>query len=174
MLEAILALDAKNGLAKNGEIPWKCKKDLIFFKNTTLNNVVIMGSKTFLSLPNSLPLTNRINIVLTKNPASYKLKYLKYDNVIFLNIEELERFLINPSNLFTKDQLKFLNKDFKMFVIGGNELYNMLFPYCKIVWMSTVKMDYNCDLIVNYKFEDFKNKEIIYDDDELSIIKMSR
>ena len=55
-------------LAKNDTIPWKSKTDLNFFKSKTLNNTVIMGSKTLLSLPNAMPLKNRTNIVITLTP----------------------------------------------------------------------------------------------------------
>ena len=39
-MEAIYAIDLKNGLSKGGIIPWKSKKDLKFFANKTKNNVV--------------------------------------------------------------------------------------------------------------------------------------
>ena len=60
-VEAILAVDSVYGLAKNGKIPWKSKTDMMFFRNITIECVVIMGSKTLLSLPHSLPLKNRTN-----------------------------------------------------------------------------------------------------------------
>lgn len=173
-LEAILALDLKNGLAKNGQIPWNCKKDLSFFKNTTLNNIVIMGSKTLISLPKRIPLSNRLNIVLTKEPENYKSKYSIYENVIFLNKEELLKFIINPYSFIKQGQIKYLNKEFKMFVIGGNQLYNMLFPYCKTILLSTIKTDYDCDLLLVNDFSEFEHREIIYDDHELNITKMYR
>ena len=49
MLEAIIAIDACNGFAKDGNIPWDSKKDLKFFYDKTKYNVVIMGKNTFLS-----------------------------------------------------------------------------------------------------------------------------
>lgn len=45
-MNAILAVDDNYGIAKNGNIPWYSKEDLIFFKNKTDNNVVIMGKNT--------------------------------------------------------------------------------------------------------------------------------
>ena len=173
-LDAILAVDIKNGLAKNGQIPWNCKKDISFFKNMTINNVVIMGSKTFISLPKSLPLNKRLNIVVTRDQQYYKLKYSGYENILFLNKEQLVKVITNPFDFITETQLKYLNKDFTMFVIGGNQLYNMLFPYCKTIWLSTIKKNYDCDLTISTDFNDFVNREVIYDDDELNIIKMLR
>ena len=74
-VQAILAVDSQFGLAKDGKIPWKNKTDLQFFKNKTINNIVIMGSKTLLSLPNSKPLPNRFNIVITNDPEKYLKNY---------------------------------------------------------------------------------------------------
>jgi len=82
-VEAILAIDLLNGLAKNEKIPWKSKTDMIFFKNKTLENTVIMGSKTLLSLPNSKPLKNRINIVITNEKEKYSNLYQDYINCFF-------------------------------------------------------------------------------------------
>jgi dihydrofolate reductase len=62
-VEAILAVDAVNGLAKNEQIPWKSKTDLKFFKNKTLENFVVMGSKTLLSLPKSMPLKTELTLL---------------------------------------------------------------------------------------------------------------
>ena len=62
----IVALNEKNGIGRNNEIPWKCPEDLCFFKQTTENNIVVMGRKTLDSL-SQRPLKNRINIVLSRN-----------------------------------------------------------------------------------------------------------
>ena len=62
----IIALNEKNGIGLNNEIPWKCPEDLRFFRQMTENNVVVMGRKTWESLPHR-PLKNRINIVLSRN-----------------------------------------------------------------------------------------------------------
>jgi len=73
-LQAILATDINFGIAKNGNIPWKNSIDMNFFKMKTINNIVIMGSNTLLSLPLSKPLKNRYNIVLTNNNEKNKSK----------------------------------------------------------------------------------------------------
>jgi dihydrofolate reductase len=46
-MEAIYAVDSKNGLSKDETIPWHSKKDLKFFMNMTLNNVVIREKNIF-------------------------------------------------------------------------------------------------------------------------------
>jgi hypothetical protein len=88
-MEAILAIDTKNGIAKDGAIPWKSKKDMSFFYNKTKNNVVIMGKNTYFSLhAENRPLKHRLNIVLTNSPTHYvgnEITNKDLDNVIFTN-----------------------------------------------------------------------------------------
>lgn len=163
-IEAILAVDNKGGLAKNGKIPWKSKADMNFFKSKTTNHIVIMGSKTFLSLPNAMPLKNRKNIVITTKKEHYEELYKDHDtNLAFASLEEVIELFEEYNN----------NKlyDTRIYVIGGNEIYNTLLPYCSIVWLSIINNDYECDLLFNYDLSNY-NKSIIYEDTELSIIKL--
>ena len=49
MIKAILACDSDGGVSRGGTIPWpKNKKDLRWFKKNTTDNVVVMGSKTWM------------------------------------------------------------------------------------------------------------------------------
>lgn len=63
-MRLIVAIDSKNGIGKNNSIPWKIKEDLQFFKKMTSGGTVIIGRKTWESLPVK-PLPNRTNIVLS-------------------------------------------------------------------------------------------------------------
>jgi dihydrofolate reductase len=155
-VEGILAVDLNYGLAKAGIIPWKSKKDLKFFKDKTVNNVVVMGSNTLLSLPNAEPLKNRINIIVTNNFTKYCKIYEKYDNIFFVNNNEVI------------DILKNLYKNRTIFIIGGSQIYNMLLPYCSKVWLTKIKSIYDCDLILKYDISIY-TKEVVYEDEELEI-----
>lgn len=85
-MNAIVAIDNKNGIGKEGQLLIKLKDDMKWFKNITTNKVVIMGRKTMESI--GKPLTNRLNIVLTRNFTVNKPGY------IFLHsIEDLMMFL---------------------------------------------------------------------------------
>jgi dihydrofolate reductase len=66
----IAAIDQENAIGKNGEIPWHYPEDLKHFRNLTKGETVIMGRKTYFSLPEDFrPLPERENIVLTRgNP----------------------------------------------------------------------------------------------------------
>lgn len=156
-VEAILAVDYVNGLSKNGQIPWQSKCDMMFFKNKTINNIVIMGSKTLMSLPRSLPLKNRTNIVITNEKEKYSNLYKDYNNYLFfLSLEETLHYIQS-------------NKTNKFFIIGGNQIYNLLLPYCSTIWLTKIKHNYDCDLIFNFDISTY-TKEIIYENTELEIM----
>jgi dihydrofolate reductase len=173
-IEAILAYDLNNGISKNGAIPWKSKTDLNFFYNTTKGNVVIMGRATFLSLPeNCRPLKNRLNIVLTSNPELYAKdeKYKNIDNLIFTSDPNIYQEILQNKEKYNS-LLTSLSPDFKIIIIGGKQIYELYFPLCETVWVTRIKKDYQCDLFVDYDFENqFKDYEIVKDDDELVILK---
>ena len=173
-IEAILAYDLNNGISKNDAIPWKSKTDLNFFYNTTKGNVVIMGRTTFLSLPeNCRPLKNRLNIVLTTNPELYANddKYKNIDNLIFTSDLTFYQEIMQNKEKYSR-LLVSLSPDFKIIIIGGKQIYDAYFPLCETVWVTRIKKDYQCDLIIDYDFEkQFKDREIVKDDDELVITK---
>ena len=122
-IEAIVAVDQNYGLAKNGQIPWKSKTDMNFFKQKTINNIVVMGSKTLLSLPKSAPLKDRLNIILTNKNIEEK---EKRDNLIYFNELEFLAFLQKPEKYIQDDQYKYLNKDYTIFYHFS---YNIFFYY---------------------------------------------
>lgn len=68
MIVSMIAAVGKNGeLGKNNGLIWRLKGDLPFFKRVTMGRPVIMGRKTFQSLP--APLPGRQNIVVTRDPS---------------------------------------------------------------------------------------------------------
>jgi dihydrofolate reductase len=109
----------KNNLAigkNNGkDLLVRLKTDLKFFKNVTKNNIVIMGSKTYNSLPNFLE--DRINIVLTRNQSLLKLT----NKNLLKNLDDLKEGLFF---LKLKDLEKIKTKKTK-YVIGGEEIFNL-------------------------------------------------
>jgi dihydrofolate reductase len=171
-IEAIVAVDQNYGLAKNGQIPWKSKTDMSFFKQKTINNVVVMGSKTLLSLPKSAPLKDRLNIVLT-NKQLNNTENIK-DNLLYFNELELLAFLQRPEKYIQDDKYKFLNKDYTIFIIGGKQIYDIFCKLCSTIWITKIKADYECDLIFSKDILDsFCNSVIELEDDELQIIKLT-
>jgi dihydrofolate reductase len=164
-IEAILAHDLNNGIGNDGKLPWKCKKDMDFFKQTTTGHFVLMGSKTFESLGKPLP--NRVNIVLTRDPKKYIDKYKHFKNVIFTSRIHFYEYIRDNLEEFKK-VFDFLEKECKIFIIGGNEIFNMYLPVCDSIWITTIKNIYECDTFFTYNVSIYK-KLITYDDDELCI-----
>lgn len=109
LIEAIVAVDEKYGLAKDGQIPWKSKTDMNFFKTSTNNNIVVMGSNTLLSLRNANPLPNRLNIVLTRDPSKFinDDKYKGFDNILFIDETMFQSFLKDPTFLIQAEHNSF-------------------------------------------------------------------
>jgi dihydrofolate reductase len=176
-MEAIYAVDLKGGLSKDGKIPWKSKKDLTFFANKTMYNVVIMGKNTYFSLPEKYrPLKNRLNIVLTSNPDVYKNteEKIKNNNLVFTDYDKIYNALISEREKIVKSH-PYLHSNFKIFFIGGKTIYEKFIPLCNKVWVTKIKKDYDCDLYFNYEFKlQFNKSQIIDDNNELQICLYER
>ena len=179
-MEAIYAIDMNGGLSKDCIIPWHSKKDMKFFVDKTKYNVVIMGKNTYLSLPKNVrPLKNRLNIVLTKN---LKVLYEQFNyfkeatssEVIFTENCDIYSTILNNREKYIK-MCPYLNKEFKIYIIGGKSIYEQFIPLCHKVWITKLKKSYNCDLCLKYDYsKQFKEPEIIYDDAELTIYKYEK
>lgn len=106
MISIIVATDKNGMIAKDGKIPWYCKEDFKHFKETTWESPIIMGRKTFETLPGILP--NRIHIILT-----HQEEYDVDDGIFVTN---------------TVDECLTLIEDLsheENFVIGGKEIYDL-------------------------------------------------
>ena len=88
MIKAIVAVDENWGIGYNGDLLEHVPEDLKRFKELTTNNIVVMGRKTWDSLPKK-PLPNRLNIVVTSKQIE------DMENVKFLSLEETIRYIIN-------------------------------------------------------------------------------
>lgn len=109
--------------------------DLRFFKQHTEYKIIIMGQKTFESLP--IVLENRIHIVLSNDEKFQPhMKNNPSGEVVFTtdSIEHLFVILKNivesPENSYTEDDI---------WVIGGGQIYNLLLPYCDEAYISSVE-----------------------------------
>ena len=180
-MEAIYAVDSKNGLSKEGIIPWKSKKDMKFFMNKTINNVVIMGKKTYFSLSeNHRPLKNRLNIVLTCAPELYMFENAqtgacinKFENVIFTANDKIHEVILNDREKYCR-MYPSLSREFKIFFIGGKTIYEQFIPLCDTVWITQIKGNYACDLFIDYDYSKEFKGTILEEDDELVITEYKR
>jgi len=136
---------------------------MIFFKNKTKHNIVIMGRNTYFSLLK--PLENRLNIILTKNPHIYSDEMEKYNNVIFTDNDNIDLLSIQ------REKYPFLQENYKIFIIGGKQIYEKFIPFCKYIWITHLKKDYSCDLFINYGYSNHFQREIIDENEEFIIYK---
>ena len=101
----IWAQDSNGGIGKDGKLPWHISEDLKNFKKITNNSTIIMGRKTWDSLPFK-PLPNRRNIVLSKTHQNKVETYTSYNDCIAK---------------LKKDNVE------KIFIIGGRSIYKLFF-----------------------------------------------
>ena len=117
MSSLIICIDKYGGLALNGNIPWSFKKDMIYFRAITENHTVIMGRKTWNSLPIA-PLPNRRNIVLSHS--------------IIPDVETITDYSLVPSDAI---------------IIGGLQIYKLLLPQVRRLYVTVVDGNFGCDTL---------------------------
>jgi dihydrofolate reductase len=64
-----------------------------------------------------------------------------------------------------------LSSKFKIFIIGGLQIYERFLPLCQTVWVTYIKTNYHCDLVFDYDFEKQFKETIIEEDDSLKIVE---
>ena len=135
MIKAIMAVDDLGGISKGRGMPWpKNSNDLKWFKKNTLNQVVVMGSKTWNDPFMPTPLKDRENILITNKDESYYPGaniYLKGD----------------ISNEILKLEKKYFGKD--IFIIGGNEIISQTFDLFKEFYLTRIYGNFDCDKFID-------------------------
>lgn len=122
---------ARNGvIGKDGAIPWRLKSDMALFKATTMGKPVIMGRKTWESLPRR-PLPGRINLVLTRD-GSYAEKSIARGALI------CERF--DEAVQIAREQAEEDGVD-EVCVIGGADLYALALPKARRIYLTEVNAE---------------------------------
>ena len=106
----IACINQKRVLGNEGKLLYHIGNDLANFKRMTVGNVVIMGRKTFESLPNGAPLKDRVNIIITTD-EDYGVD-AKFENVYIVHSVE---DAIELCDAFFSDK--------EVFVIGGESIY---------------------------------------------------
>ena len=69
-LKAIVAISENSVIGKNGDLPWRISEDLKWFKKITLGHTLLMGRKTWESLPGALPKRENWVLSSTIEPTS--------------------------------------------------------------------------------------------------------
>ena len=135
MISIIVATDEKGGIGMNNKLMWNIPADLKRFKqittknqfgiNNNINNIVIMGTKTYESIGRELP--NRANIILSlKDKHSYSITF---------------EDILNYNERFPEEE---------MFVIGGEQIYKQFLPYTDKIYLTKVKGDFGADKFFHF------------------------
>ena len=118
MISIIAAIAENRAIGINNDLPWKLPNDMKRFRELTTGHTVIMGRKTFESLPNGA-LPNRTNIVVTRNNT------VTFENcILFDNLQ---------------DAIKKHNTQEEIFVIGGASIYDQVINLADKLYITLVR-----------------------------------
>ena len=150
-LKAIAAVSLDGVIGRNGDLPWRLKEDLAWFKKITSGHTVLMGRKTWDSLGRPLP--NRRNLVLSRS------------------LEAEEGMEVIRSTEGFQD----LGLKGDVFVIGGGEVYSMLLPKCDELYLTKVFRNVEDGDAFFPEYENlFEPMEILAKTEEFEIRKWAR
>ncbi|MGM9960526.1 MAG: dihydrofolate reductase [Allobaculum sp.] len=138
----IAAIGKNRELGLNGDMPWQraLKEDLRFFRKTTAGHTMVMGRKTFESLPGLLP--GRKHIVITRS-----------------GMEEQENLEVFPSIEAFKDAYK--DCDETIFVIGGGSVYKQFADECDGMYLTLIDDEFEADTwFPEWNDEEFEAEEL--------------
>ena len=155
MSVSMIAAVGKNlELGKNNDLIWHFKEDMKFFKDTTMGHTVVMGRKTFESLPKALP--GRKNIVISSNA-----EYQAQGATVVTSVEEALQIADNE----------------EVFVIGGGKIYAEFLPYADKLYLTEIdaecadadtyfpqfnKSDYIKEIINYYDIDGVEFYHVVY------------
>ena len=125
MISAIVAVDNNWGIGYNGDLLEHIPEDLKYFQALTTGHVVVMGRKTWDSLPKK-PLKDRLNIVISSQPRGPL-----GDMAFSIPMDE------------AKVRVAISENDEEWFIIGGGSIYEQLLPLCDRVYVTKIYKDHD-------------------------------
>lgn len=126
MISIICAVANNNVIGKDNSLIWHLSSDLKRFKKLTENHTIIMGRKTFESLPGVLP--KRKHIIFTR------------DENFSIDNEAVE--ISNSIDTIIKN---FKDSDEEVFVIGGGQIYTAFLPYASKMYLTELQDSFKGD-----------------------------
>ena len=123
-MEIIVAVDENYGIGKDGDLLAHLSPDLKRLKAMTVGNIIVMGSKTYMSFPKR-PLPDRENLIITHHPENY------LGIKCFTGVDE---FLVYSKTA-----------DKPIFVLGGGSVYEQLLPYCEKAHITKILHSFEAD-----------------------------
>jgi len=142
----IVAMDKNRGIGKNNDLMWHLPNDMRFFKETTVNHIVVMGRKNYDSIPEKYrPLPNRRNVILTRN-SNFKAK----DCDVFNSLDDaLGAYEYGSEKT--------------IFIIGGGQIYALALAQEVVdeMYITYVDGDYDADTFFPEFDESKWRKELV-------------
>lgn len=123
-ISIIVAIAENNAIGKNNELLWHISRDLKRFKGLTHGHYIVMGKKTYFSLPKR-PLPNRTNMVITDVPG-----------------EQIDDCLMAYS---IEDAINKMDTENENFIIGGGSIYRQFLPHTDKLYITRVHKDFEAD-----------------------------
>ena len=148
-MNLIVAVDSNWAIGNKDKLLISIPNDHKHFREETTGKVVVLGRKTLQTFPQGLPLKNRTNIILSKDPG-----YTVKDATVVHSLEEL---LEELKQYATED----------IYIIGGESVYRQMLPYCDTAHITKIDHAYQADTY----FPNLDNDpewEITEDSDELT------
>lgn len=154
MIKLIVAIDNKNGFAKNNKIPWHYREDFQYFKNVTSNHCCLMGRNTYNEIneligkpDNNILMPTRQSFVL-----STTLSFL-HNAIVVDSVDECIECVNNDADFIGKD----------VFIIGGQQLYTIGLEKADEIYVTHINKDYDCDMFfdMEYVYYHFPNERTL-------------
>ena len=160
------------GIGINNKLPWSIKEDLQYFKqqttfvphdeSVTYKNVVVMGRKTWDSIPNNFrPLPQRINAIISRQDIQIDDRHK--DSVFVSSWEKLLENTIKFQDDYNSGHDNNI-LIYQIFIIGGEEIYRLALQTLKIhkLYVTEVYNKFNCDTFIdNYKTHSYDKNDFV-------------
>lgn len=134
MISYLWAESKGHVIGMDGNLPWKLPADMHYFKQTTTNNIILAGSKTYKSFGRPLP--HRLNVVLTHQEDNR----FPDEVMVIHNVNDFLQFANN-------------NKEKEIFVVGGAQIFKLLLPYVDRLYRTSIDYKFDGDTVmpkINY------------------------
>jgi len=145
-ISIIVAIASNNAIGKDNDLLWHISADLQRFKKLTEGHYIIMGKRTYFSLPKR-PLPNRTSMIITDVEG-----------------EEIDGCLMAYS---IEEAISKMDRNSENFIIGGGSIYEQFMPYADKLYITKVHQDFEADTffpeIPSYEWS-IVHKEDVIDD----------
>ncbi len=130
ILSQIAAMSKNRVIGVNNQLPWNLPEDLKYFKQMTKNKILIMGRKTFDSLPGHLP--NRYHIVISRSE-------IVCDEPDLIFVTSIDQAIQKAKSLIGKPWGE------EVMIVGGSEIYKQTLPMTDRIYLTVINKNFEGD-----------------------------